>query len=158
MHPREQIIRSMARTLIVESFASWAEKSENAAQAQAYQAKGGQDWMDTTPAMSPKCQEAALLEAAVLYGAIKQAWGTEPWILVHTYSGMDHDQDLKDWGHYAVMSCIGHGVCWEDSHTKLVFSGAEYDLHEQAPHIESLDMDWADETKKWEHNLEHKHG
>lgn len=155
MHPREQIIRSMARTLIVESFASWSD--ENPERGEPYMARGGQDWMDTTPAMSPACQEAALIEAAVLYGRIKQSWGTEPWILVHQHGGVHGgsrcEQDLKDWGHYAVMTCIGHGVAWEDDHKHLATGGKSYTLLSQhnfdVPHIESLEMDWASELEDW---------
>lgn len=156
MHPREQVIRSMARTLIVESFASWCDEPGNAAQAEPYRAAGGQDWMDTTPAMSPSCREAALIEAAVLYGRIKQSWGTEPWILVQGHTdkhGVSHAQDFKGWGHYAVMTCIGHGVAWEDDREHLAASGKSYTLLSQhnfaVPRIESLEMDWASELEDW---------
>jgi hypothetical protein len=158
MHPREQVIRSMARTLIVESFASWAD--ENGEKAKHYTARGGQDWMDTTPAMSPECQEAALIEAAVLYGGIKHAWSSEPWILVQQHAkregcGPNGERiALQLWGHYAVMTCLGHGVAWEDDHDVLqspcdlkrytLLSRHNFDV----PHIESLDWEWADEAAK----------
>jgi hypothetical protein len=156
MHPREQIIRAMARTLIVEAFADWAEEPENAAQAKPYSAGGGQDWMDTTPAMSPACQEAALIEAAVLYGAIKQTWKMEPWILVQGHTdkhGVTPDRAFKDWGHYAVMTCLEHGVAWEDSYAPLEDSSKSYTLLSRhnfdTPRIESLDWDWASELEDW---------
>lgn len=152
MHPREQVIRSMARTLIVESFASWAD--ENGEKAKPYVAQGGQDWMDTTPAMTPECQEAALIEAAVLYGRVKQEWNNEPWILVQGHAGgepYDSEDDFRTWGHYAVMTCLGHGVAWEDDRTHLSDGhGKAYTLLGQhgfdVPHIESLDWEWADEV------------
>lgn len=151
MHPREQVIRSMARTLIVESFASWSD--ENGEKAKPYMARGGQDWMDTTPAMTSECQEAALIEAAVLYGAIKQAWGAEPWILLQGYAdGAEYEKYAKAWGHYAVMTCLGHGVAWEDSHTPLEDFSKSYTLLSRhnfdVPHIESLDWEWVDEAAK----------
>ena len=154
MHPREVIIRAMTRMLIVESFADWAEEDENADAAEPYVARGGQDWMDTTPAMSPACQEAALIEAAILYGCIKQSWGMEPWVLVQRHAdkhGASGDGDGRGWGSDAVMTCLGHGVAWEDDHPPLASLGKTYTLssrHEyHVPRIESLDWEWVDEVR-----------
>ena len=113
--------------------------------------------MDTTPEMSAECQRAALIEAAILYGRIAQAWGSEPWILVSRAfepGGPDKwsykasavtDEDCRLWGHYAVMSAVGHGVSWEDSHNALTkFNGDEVRVSGAAS-IESFDWDWARE-------------
>ena len=147
MHPREQVIRAMSRTLIVTAWADWCEDEEQVKRG-VPTAHGGQDWMDFTPPMTAECQQAALIEAAVLYGSIKQAWGTEPWILVHHYieaNSADEAETYRIWGHYAVMSCLGHGVSWEDDHEKLQSLGKEYDLHGSKPYIENLDWNWEDE-------------
>jgi len=69
MHPRERIIRSMSRTLIVTSFADWLDETEpytgqddddfqaecavkDAARKAGFEATHGAYWMDTVPKMS----------------------------------------------------------------------------------------------------------
>lgn len=155
MHPREQVIRSMARTLVVTSFADWCDEEEQRGKEIPGRAGPQQNWMNTAPEMSAACREAALIEAAVLYGRIKQAWFAEPWILVQRYTDhaqfntmgkRDGDKDLCTWGHYAVMSCLGHGVCWEDDHAKLEDTYVTFDLHRNAPHTENLDWEWEKEV------------
>jgi hypothetical protein len=157
-HPRDIVINSMARTLIVTAYADERERADeddgdtendadwNARWRELPAAGPGEDWMDVTPEGTADVQRRALIEAAILYGRIAQAWGAEPWLLVHHYD--DSDDAYQTWGHYAVMSALGHGVCWEDDHDTLRWpnEGKTYTVGGVA-HIENLDVSPGDFEK-----------
>lgn len=152
-HPRDVIIDSMQRTLVVLAYTQWCDEWDQAdpygcdgtarwlagkgrkskRPASAVSARGGCDWFDVAPAGPASFRADMAREAAVLYGRIEQAWGADPWLVLH-WNGYDETSEepgrdemrnvLNMWGHYAIMSLVGHGVSWEDDHDTL--TSAEY--------------------------------
>jgi|DEB19_MinimDraft_3_1074340.scaffolds.fasta_scaffold41218_4 hypothetical protein len=114
------IIRSMARTLEVLSYTSWCDawdeaNDPDARPEKAVSAGPGDDWFD----VAPEVDGPWLQRATILYGRIEQAWGWAPW-LVLVNNGIISMADAEAWGHYAVVSALGHGVCWEDHFAPLM--------------------------------------
>ncbi len=121
------IIASMARTLEVCSYMSWCdtwdETDDQTDRPEACVSAGsGEDWFDVAPERDASDLEDYGVswerDAAILYGRIWQAWGVDPWLALAN-SGIVSRDDARSWGHYAVMSALGHGVSWEDSHDEL---------------------------------------
>lgn len=136
-YTRADIIAAMARTLEVLSYMAWCDAWDEACSEDfeaaddrpegAVSAGAGENWHDIAPELDLGELEATGIswreEAAILYGRIWQAWGADPW-LVLVNNGIKSSagkNGAESWGHYAVMSAIGHGVSWEDSHDELVW-------------------------------------
>lgn len=128
---RTDIIRHMARTIEVLAYMSWCDEWDQADDQASrpedcVSAGPGEDWMNIAPEEDQSDLDdygvSWYREAAILYGRIWQAWGREP-RLVLAANGIERMRDARDWAHYAVMSAIGHGVCWEDDHDALSLPG-----------------------------------
>lgn len=140
MIPDPTIINSMARTLFVLSYTDWCDTWDEANDperrpADAISARSGEDWFDVAPDgyVSEDCARLA----AVLYGRIWQAWGADPWLVLywndHTGDTAAGRRALHDWGHYAIMSLLGHGVCFEDVHDTLRGPPSDPDREYEVP-------------------------
>lgn len=86
-------------------------------------------------------------EAACLYGRIVQLWGADPWVVLQA-CGFDTDDARERWAHYAVLSCIGVGCCWEDDHEELTWDGTPRTLTEGIGDVEvpTWDGPWPDDA------------
>lgn len=124
MTTRNDIIIAMARTIEVLSYTDWcdawdeAERDGRGTRPDAAVSAGpGEDWFDVAPETDdPGVREDWLIAAAILYGRIAQEWGMDPWSALFNAGQLDEG---TTWGHYAVMSAVGHGVSWEDDHEPL---------------------------------------
>ncbi len=142
------IIASMARTLEVMSYAAWCDLWDEADDhtdrpEDCVSAGPGEDWFNVAPELDAGDLEDYGVswerDAAILYGRIWQAWGVDPW-LVLVNNGIVSLDDARSWGHYAVMSALGHGVSWEDRHPALEWRGLA---------ITSWQSDIDIETREW---------
>ena len=132
------ILDSMERTLVVLAYMDWCDawdsndpRPTGKRPTGAVSARGGEDWMDAAPVGSRAFRRRCTDRAAILYGQIAQAWGGKPYAALYQHD----DKDARDWGHYAVMSAVGHGVAWGDDHDALEWKGVEVKV--RGVHIET---------------------
>ena len=114
----DAILACMTRTLVVLSYMQWCDAWDEARgkgrrPKTACSAGAGEDGMDFAPAGSSALRREARDQAAIIYGRIQEQWGTAPAYQLH------NDRDRDRWGHDAIVSAVGHGVAWEDSHDPL---------------------------------------
>lgn len=114
------LLVSMARTLWVMAYADTVEEQEHKWSEEPPSAGGGEDWMD----VAPDTPDVAFDHALMLLGHFESA-NRLNWPIVVTAAFEPESLDVNDsealdsFGHYLVMSCLGHGVSWEDNHPNV---------------------------------------
>lgn len=110
-------LASMARTLWVLAYADCVEEEEHTWSQDPLIASIGEDWMNVAPETPQEAFDMAFMLLGHFEAANKTSW---PCIVAKAFEpeGLNiNDSKLLDsFGHYAVMSCLGHGVSWEDDH------------------------------------------
>jgi hypothetical protein len=107
------ILERMVRTLWVNS---WADAEEEACRSHA-----GEELFDSAPDNDEYKEEFQEL-AETIYRDIQKGWKKDPAIVLlenEKYAGWDLDTLISEWGYYAAMEVLGHGVCWTDDHELL---------------------------------------
>mgnify|MGYP003511069424 FL=1 len=128
------VLKAMAKTFLEES---WETYISNEDEDRREKERSGEIPFDPVlrprPAMptpSKRLLEECDLYALDLYERIRIVWSSrvdaivEPWKQINEYAYRRRGKPesyLDVWGHYAVMSCIGHGVSWEDSHDPILW-------------------------------------
>lgn len=149
---RSDIIGWMAYTIEVLSYMAWCDAWDEADDPEnrpddCVSAGSGEDWFDIAPMLDLGEQEDHGInwreEAAILYGRIAQAWGVDPFAVLW-HNSITSSKDAERWAHYAVMSAVGHGVCWEDSHEALHYSCRKVtvDIDLESDDIPSYPGEW----------------
>ena len=111
-----EVMASMIRTLLVEAWASWNEELGQANDP-AYTNTSQMDLMDLAPEGSEANQREAEEIAGRVINDYLKWWECTPGIFEDILE--TNGIDLADWGHYAVMTALGHGVAWADSHLPI---------------------------------------
>lgn len=133
-YDRSDIIGWMARTIEVLSYMAWCDAWDEADDPEnrpddCVSAGPGEDWFDIAPMLDLGEQEDHGInwreEAAVLYGRICGAWRGDPWLILAN-NNITSRKDAEKWAHLAIMSAVGHGVSWEDSHKTLTMGPTEF--------------------------------
>lgn len=129
---RSDLIGWMARTIEVLSYMAWCDAWDEEGKGSpdrpddCLSAGPGEDWFYIAPELDLGEQEDCGInwreDAAILYGHITQAWGVDPFAVLMG-DNITSSKDAEAWAHYAVMSSVGYGVSWEDSHEALVWAG-----------------------------------
>jgi len=106
-----QLCVAMARTLYVCWMADAHDDTDDAFDADDQAAGARQDWMTTVddPPSNGEAWEEALITAGQVYQSYTNAWGVAPFYVLHKA-----ERDPAAWAHGAMMSSMGHGVCWRD--------------------------------------------
>ena len=141
---QNEIVRSIARTLLVTTYAQLCDESEDP---KLMRAGPGEDWMEVAPETTREAEDFAWR----LCGKFEQANGmniyclaAKAWYADYPDSG---DQRVKGYddkfGHYITMMALGEGVSWFDDHV-------EFDL--KVPSIDctfdDAGFEWPEETTK----------
>lgn len=123
-HPQETVIRSMQRTFLVCAWSDFVDEEEfRKKHDRAYPM--GCELMDYLPDICEEFERESYRLACVLYGRIYGKWGCEPWLALNytcEQRGWSKNKTFVDWGHYAVMEALGHGVAWSDDHDPVLWS------------------------------------
>jgi len=117
----DEVIERMARVLWV---LAWADAADEAC------VSTGGELMEAAP-KPPELEATEATDAAKnIYEKIARAWKIDPIdaVLEHAVNTNQNEQWLliEEWGYYAVMEALGHGVTWSDNHEPIVAGADEF--------------------------------
>lgn len=133
----EDIQDSMARTLWISAYASYAD--ENPRKRGIVRARGGDDWMRIAPDTPPAAHRAAA-ELGELFVA-KNRGNTLNQLAIRAGEADGSLVDDEDFGHYLAMMAMGEGVSWFDDHERFDIEVPHFEIHFDGRHL-----DWSGET------------
>jgi hypothetical protein len=133
---QDDIVESMARTLWVSAYASYAE--ENPRKRGVVHARGGQNWHDVAPETPPAAERAAG-ELAELFKVKNNASLEQLAQRARVADGKKIDEE--DFGHYLAMMAMGEGVGWWDDHKRFDLKVPRFEVM-----YDGRSLEWSGET------------